>query len=156
MQTPSQALNCTCQCKANSFDVTDEILGRFICHCEVCQKFTGKGYSDVTVILAKDVSEKSLKATKFERMKLPPNIRRGTCIQCNKPSIEYGIFNSLAFIPSSNYAQPEALPEPSLHMFYHRRLENIDDQVPKYEGFLKSQLAVTGLIVKGLIRKLKR
>lgn len=149
--TPVQ---CSCSCEANKYELASEPLVRFYCHCEVCQQFTGGPYSDVTVALAKDLNNADIAATEFKRMKLPPNIRRGKCTQCHKPSIELGIGNQLVFIPTSTVKNPEALPAPTFHMFYHRRVQDFDDNLPKYEGFIKSQLAATQRLVSPLLKRL--
>lgn len=157
MSSPSSKFEpqvASCSCGTNKFEVTNRPLARFVCHCEVCQKFTGKAFSDVTVALMRDVNLLDISHTEFSRMKAPPNIKRGKCTKCHKPSLEMGIIDQLAFIPTSTYPEPELLPEPSLHAFYHRRVADIDDNLPKHEGFFKSQVAIISLLGKGLTRKL--
>lgn len=142
-----------CSCKANSFVVNAKPIARFVCHCTICQAYTGKPSSDVTVLLAKDVDALSIGKTKFKRWKLPPNIRRGTCTQCHKPSIEFG-FGVLAFVPTANYSHPEALPAPSMHIFYDSRVADVADDLPKHGGFVKSQVVLSAELMHGLYERL--
>ena len=61
--------------------------------------------------------------------------------------------NSDAFIvPSAMMPNANELPEPAFHSFYHRRIKDADDSVPKYSGFVVSQLM---FMVKLLGVKLK-
>lgn len=147
MNKPHFPWQASCSCQANRFEITGEPICRFVCHCEVCQRFTQGPYSDVTVLLSRDVELTDIEHTDFKRYKLPPNIRRGTCTQCHRPSIEFGILDQLVFVPVANYADPGVLPAPSMHIFYHRRVADVGDDLPKHEGFLKSQWAVSQLIL---------
>ena len=144
----------SCECHANTFNINAKPIGRFICHCTICQAFTGKSNNDVTILLSKDVNALNLEKTQFKRWKLPPNIRRGTCTQCNKPSIELGMAGSLVFIPTANYPHPEALPAPTVHLFYNRRVHDIKDGLPKYSGFVKSQAIIFWVILRGIYKRL--
>lgn len=155
MPAQFQSQVATCVCKANKFEVKTAPMVRFICHCEVCQKFTGKAFSDVTVALARDVDLIDISATEFKRMKAPPNIKRGQCTQCHTPSIELGIVDQLAFIPTPTYPHPEQLPAPTLHAFYHRRVADIEDDLPKHEGFINSQMAIMGMLGKVIWQRLR-
>lgn len=38
-----------CQCKSNHVLLVNQPIIRFICHCLVCQKYTNKAYSDVSI-----------------------------------------------------------------------------------------------------------
>lgn len=142
-------LKASCQCGKSHVTIMAKPIARFLCHCQACQAYTGRGYSDATVVMAKDVQLDDIESTEFKRYKAPPNIRRGKCKHCNTPSIEFGIFDQLAFIPAFTYETPEKLPEPTMHIFYHRRKEDMDDNLPKHEGFLKSQTKVCSLIASG-------
>ena len=42
------------------------------------------------------------------------------------------------------------LDAPSIHIFYHRRVEDIEDNLPKYSGFILSQTMVSILVLNGL------
>ena len=132
-----------CECGANSYQVVEQPITRFKCHCKICQAYTQKPFSDVMVFLRKDVKNIRIKYNTFKRYRKPPNIRRGTCTKCNKPTIEYGVLGQLVFIPASNLKdQHQSLIPASMHVFYDSRVEDIPDQLPKYEGYLRSHLAI--------------
>ncbi|NIB43524.1 hypothetical protein HBA55_28205 [Pseudomaricurvus alkylphenolicus] len=88
-----------CAYGSNEYRLTSTPIFRFICHCTVCQRYTGEPYSDVAIARKKHVKLIDISATNFSRMKLPPKITRGLCRLCGKPSMEFGIFDQLAFIP---------------------------------------------------------
>jgi hypothetical protein len=50
---------------------------------------------------------------------------------------------TVAFVPSQNFPRSVELPAPDRHIFYHRRVADIPDQVPKLSGYWPSQAHVT-------------
>jgi len=147
-------LAASCGCGASRFRVNARPFARFICHCTICQAYTGKLFSDVTVLRARDVEMEEGAQVDYRKHRLPPNIERGTCTACSKPVLEFGLAGpaKLAFVPTANYADTAALPPASFHMFYHRRLSDVQDGLPRYSGYLRSQLAVIRLLCSGLWR----
>ena len=143
-----------CSCGKNHFSILNQPVGRFICHCTICQKYTGNDYSDVLVFLKRDIANLNITDTEFKRHKLPPNIRRGLCRSCHKPSIEFGLLDQYAFIPASNIQNLAQFAPASIHIFYHRRVKEIHDNLPKYNGFISSQLMVSNLIIHGVYQHL--
>lgn len=144
----------SCSCYSNTFSINNKPIARFICHCTICQEFTGQAYNDVTILLKSDVSELKLTNTKFRRWKLPPNIKRGLCTRCNKPSLEMGLGDKLILVPTTNYPDIVALPDPSMHLFYNRRVKNIDDDLPKCNGFVQSQAMMLKALAQGMYERL--
>jgi len=144
----------SCSCYSNTYTINAKPIGRFICHCTICQEFTGAAFNDVTVLLKPDVSDLNLVRTKFRRWKLPPNISRGLCTRCNKPSIEMALGDKIVLVPTSNYPDVSALPKPTMHLFYNRRVEDMDDDLPKYNGFVQSQAMMVKALAEGLVKRL--
>lgn len=142
-----------CSCYSNTFTINQMPMARFICHCTICQDYTGKAYNDVTVLLKSDVSELEINKTRFRRWKMPPNISRGLCKRCHKPSIEKAVGGNLILIPSENYPNKDALPKPSMHLFYNRRVRDVEDNLPKYEGFVQSQTMVVKQLAQSMYKK---
>ena len=143
-----------CQCGANTFTIKAQPIVRFKCHCLVCQQYSGKAYNDVSVFLRKDVEQIQAENTNFKRYKLPPNIRRGKCKICHQPSIELALVGQLLIVPTMNIQEPNLLSAPSMHLFYHRRVANVEDNLPKYNGFMSSQMMVSLEITKGICQNL--
>jgi hypothetical protein len=56
-------------------------------------------------------------------------------------------FLQLAFVPTTNFADPAALPPPGAHIFYHRRVDDVNDSLPKISGYWPSELAVTRAVM---------
>ena len=148
---------CHCQCGNTKFTVQGAPIVRVLCHCTICQEFNNAAFGDVTIFLSKDVQLHNKEQVSFQKYKAPPAVQRGKCVSCNKPAIEFlnlPLFPSLTIIPSANIAVGEFLPEPSAHIFYHRRVADISDSLPKYSGFMKSQLALCGKLLPGMFRRL--
>ena len=146
----------SCSCCSNTYTINHAPMARFICHCKICQEYTGQAYNDITVLLKPDVSELNLMRTKFRRCKLPPNISRGLCKRCNKPSIEMAMGGNLVLIPTNNYPDIAALPEPTMHLFYNRRVEDINDDLPKYKGFAQSQAMIVKTLAQGMYNRVTK
>ncbi len=139
----------SCQCGACSFELAESTaVARFICHCTICQQFNNKPFADVTILKAKNLQPASEENVEFKKYKLPPNIKRGLCKRCGEPAIEIGGMGpvKIAFIPTENFKNASELPPPAIHMFYHRRVEDMIDELPKYEGYLSSEFAVMKLM----------
>jgi hypothetical protein len=45
------------------------------------------------------------------------------------------------------------VPSPSAHIFYHRRIDEANDALPKFNGYWLSTIAVIRLIARGLFAK---
>jgi hypothetical protein len=142
----------SCECGTCFFDVRATPKARFICHCKICQAFTGKPYSDVIVLPAKHVELANADQISFKKYRPPPNIERGLCLKCKKPVVEFGGFGAFkfAFIPTSNFVSQDLLPMPRMHIFYHRRLKDALDDLPKHRGYFRSQLAIGRMLVGSL------
>jgi hypothetical protein len=148
-------LAASCDCGTHRILVKARPFARFICHCEICQAYTGQPFSDVTVLRARDVDMSAARSVVYRKYRLPPNIERGSCASCGKPVIEFGLAGParLAFVPSGNYADASTLAPASLHMFYHRRVSDAHDDLPRHSGYFASQLAVLRLLFRGLTAK---
>ncbi|SHG80962.1 hypothetical protein SAMN04488068_1471 [Hydrocarboniphaga daqingensis] len=62
-------------------------------------------------------------------------------------------FVELAFVPAQNYPPSSPLPAPSLHIFYGSRVADVDDALPKVNGYCPSQIATTKFILSRTLRK---
>ncbi len=143
--------DCACLCGASRFTVNGAPIGRFFCHCAICQEIYGKPFADVTYFWAQSVALPPDQPIEFRRYRPPPAMRRGRCAKCSNPVLSLlrrGL--ALAFVPSQNFPRPRELPAPDLHIFYHRRVADISDDTPKVSGYWASQLHVTQSILAGL------
>lgn len=143
-----------CPCGEASFRVVGRPLTRFFCHCEICQRVYGQGYADVTAFPAGRVHADPDADVRFQRLRPPPALRRGLCAQCNAPVLgllTLGPGLRLAFVPARNLPPSVPLPEPAAHIFYHRHTTPVADDLPKIRGYWRSELAVSRLILGGLL-----
>jgi hypothetical protein len=128
---------------------------RLLCHCQICQAIYKQPYADVTAFWGGAVSLSEDHSIQFRRYRVPPALRRGTCQSCGAPVVGFlrlAPFVQLAFVPSRNVPVSAALPMPSAHIFYHRRIADEHDSLPKISGYWRSELAVTKLILASSFR----
>jgi hypothetical protein len=145
-----------CACGTCRFEASAAPKARLICHCTICQSFTGRAYSDVAIYPAAKVRLHGEDQIAFRYYKNgrfpPPNLNRGRCKICDRPVVE--VFGDgplkILFVPAANFAQPERLPAPRGHLFYEHRQRDADDATPKYEHYLRSQTAILGMILHAI------
>lgn len=147
-----------CSCGSVHFVTTARPMFRAYCHCTICQKFNDADYADVTVFYAKSVDSVDESKISFKVYQQPPLVQRGTCIQCDKPALEkirlpLPLMPRLIVIPSSNFDDTERLPAPSMHIFYDKRVSDLEDGIKKYRGFVASQLGFGLGLMKGMISR---
>ena len=63
---------------------------------------------------------------------------------------------NLVLIPTNNYPDIAALPEPTMHLFYNRRVEDINDDLPKYKGFAQSQAMIVKTLAQGMYNRVTK
>lgn len=147
--------HCRCSCGEADFPAPSDPLFRMICHCSICQRFNEAPYADVLVYRAKSVHAPPPGKVIFETYRRPPNVQRGRCAQCAKPAVEVlaaPLLPNLVMIPRSNFPENMVLPGPSAHIFYESRVTDAADQLPKYEGYWRSQVAFGRCLFASLFR----
>ena len=167
----------SCACGACSFEVNVHPTERFICHCLFCQAFVGRSYTDVTIVRASDVvTHNNENVTYRNPERLPPgfaqgrgsrfgdpdrarfvkcaSLDRGTCDTCGQPFIETigpGRLGAV-FIPSANFHEQDDLPPVQRHIFDRlHEGEGPHDQLPRHDGFVASQVAIVGMILRTFV-----
>ena len=148
-------LNGHCSCGEMKFNVSGEPLLRAFCHCTICQAFNQAPYADITLFRSRDVIMPKEGSVEFKAYKFPPLIHRGKCVSCGKAAIEYlqaFPMSKIIIVPSNNIDDKTFIPEPSVHIFYDTRVSDIQDELPKYSGYLKSQLALGHKLMASLLR----
>jgi len=143
---------CACRCGASRFAVAGTPIGRFLCHCTICQKAYGKPFADVTYFWGDSVTLADNQPVEFHRLRAPPALRRGNCTKCGNPVASFlgRVPMALVFVPSQNFPRPAELPAPDCHIFYDRRVADVADSVPKLDGYWASEAHVTRSILAGL------
>lgn len=134
----------SCSCGNVKLDICAAPLFRILCHCTICQQFNDAPFADIVIYNASSISGPEPGTVKYDTYKPPPNVQRGVCTKCGNPSIEQfklPFLPGLTMIPASIHDNQTALPEPVAHTFYDRRIEDVDDSLPKHKGFISSQLA---------------
>jgi hypothetical protein len=149
---PYQPLTQTasCSCGKSTYKIDGVPIGRFKCHCTICQNLYKKPYADVVMLWDRAITLPEDQPFTFRKYRPPPAIRRATCDACGLPVIGFlrlAPFVRLAFSQAPNFPDQSALPPPSVHIFYHSRVHDVDDNLPKIAGYWSSELAVTRLIL---------
>ena len=142
-----QAMNpveCTCSCGATRFQTVGAPLFRIFCHCTICQQFNNAPFADILVHRAADVALPPATAVSFDTYKPPPNVQRGRCATCGQPAIVVfaaPVLPRLVTILRPMFGSDAELPAPVAHLFYDRRVSDVDDPYPKHKGYFRSQIA---------------
>jgi len=144
----------SCACNGVSMAISAAPLFRACCHCTTCQRFNAAPYADVTIFRATDVTLADDTSVEFQNYQKPPLVQRGKCTSCNSPAIEN---ISLPVLPNLRVVPSILLPadlqrEIAFHIFYHRRVQDVDDDTPKHLGFVSSQLAFMRTLISALRR----
>jgi len=145
-----------CSCGSIAVEPTNTPLFRAYCHCSLCQAYNKSSYADVVVFTAKDVPPVEESGINFKAYKNPPLVQRGTCSQCAQPVFEkvsIPLMPKLTIIPSSMITDKSQLPDPAMHIFYDMRVEDVHDGIKKHSGFIASQMAFCGKLIKRLITR---
>jgi hypothetical protein len=145
----------SCPCHSAKFTVQERPLTRFICHCRICQAVYKAPFADITAFTGSALSVSTPDQVSFKRLRLPPAVNRGICNGCGSPVVGFlrvAPFFKIGFVPTRNLAALGGELEPKLHIFYHRRVADVSDALPKVSGYWASELAVTGAVLKSLLK----
>jgi hypothetical protein len=139
-----------CRCLAD----VGTALARLHCHCQICQALYKQPRADVTIWWGQNVELPDSHRIRFKHYRLPPAINRGTCPACGLPVVGFlrlAPFVQLAFVPAMNFPRGAGLPRPSAHIFYHRRVKDARDRLPKISGYWPSELYASRLVLAGMV-----
>lgn len=133
-----------CACGHTELEVTGKPKFRMLCHCGICRKYNKSSHADILVYQMTQVKVSASSVVNFQTYKRPPNVQRGQCSKCGQAAIE--VFNmplmpKLTMVPAGMFAETAELPKPKAHMFYDKRVQDTEDDLPKKTGFVASQLA---------------
>ena len=146
---------CRCACGNAEFSVNSRPLFRVICHCTICQCFNNADFADVLVFSASEVEQPVAETVRFDTYRPPPNVQRGKCTKCDAPAIESfetRLAPSLIMVPAEMFPLSTALPAPVAHIFYEKRVSDVQDELPKYKGYVRSQLAFGKHLIAAKLR----
>jgi len=146
---------CSCPCGKSQFQVLAYPFARFICHCNICQELYNAPFADATVLWWRDIILPNDHDIQFKKYRAFPGIDRGICSDCKSPIIASMGFGAarLALTAARNFPNINELIEPKMHIFYNHRVSDAADDLSKYSGYLKSEVAVVSLIARGMLNR---
>ncbi|MGB1220440.1 MAG: GFA family protein [Alcanivoracaceae bacterium] len=150
------ASHCQCECGAASFSVRGAPLMRGFCHCTICQTFNEAPFADITLFRRRDVEMPAADSVAYRNYASPAMLYRGKCVKCHKPAVEYMDFPlmpDVVIVPTGTISNQAIVPSPTLHIFYDKRQQDVDDGLPKHRGYLASQCAFGWHLLKALTKK---
>ena len=108
----------------------------------------------MSIFRAADVSITDEAAVVFKSYQKPPLVRRGKCVGCQSSTHEKVSIPGLPklIIVATELLPPALKTRPLMHMFYHRRVKDVSDNVPRLNGFVKSQSAFMFELLRSLWR----
>lgn len=136
--------NARCECGQVDYGVQAQPLIRAICHCTICQAFNQAPYADICIYKARDVEMPDESLVRYKSWQSPKVVHRGVCVACEKPIVEkltMPLLPNYVMVPTRTLQNSSLVPDAEMHVFYHSRLADIDDELPKYNGYLRSQTA---------------
>lgn len=144
---------CHCECGKSKFKLHSTPTLRFRCHCSICQKVYNKPYSDFTIVKADQVNLPKLNGLQFKKHKSMFAVDRGKCPSCSSPVLAWfkmipGL--QLAMIPSTVIPKSSELPPVDADIFYESRVEDINDELPKISGYIRSEWHLLKAILRSL------
>lgn len=145
---------CVCACGATSAHIHGAPIARFFCHCTICQSLYKQPWADVMVFRPNAITIAEPHKLAFRRYRSLPALNRGVCTACGAPVVALTPGPSalgLAFVPSRTFENPGELPPAMQHIFYDRRIADVDDSLPKVSGYWRSEFAVGGMVGRGLL-----
>ena len=143
-----------CKCGSVAIATTGKPIFRAFCHCTICQAYNKADYADVSVFHAKNVKPYDASNIEFKFFKKPRWVNRGCCIKCGESVVETvaaPFMPKLVIIPSNNFIEPDFLPSSLMHIFYDKRVVDVDDGLRKRYGFMSSQFGFSKELIKGLL-----
>lgn len=148
----SQPKNAQCSCGHVNFTVKGKPLVRGYCHCTICQEFNQAHYADVCIFRARDIEMPKAQEVEFRAYTSPAIVHRGKCVKCHGPAVEFvslPFMPKLVIVPSGNIDSTVVLPDASFHIFYRSRVNDMVDNVSKFNGYMSSQIALLKGLIKG-------
>lgn len=145
-----------CTCVEDAFSDVPEPLFRIICHCKTCQVFYGRPYNDECTFWLKDCGDLDFQKVEFKSYQstLSP-LKRGKCKACGRvvySIAKIGFLDYLIMVPAETL-KINSIPAPRAHIYYDRRLADVNDTVKKVSGHISSQVLIQSAILRAAVKK---
>lgn len=136
-----------CHCGGVRFEYRADPLDAKLCHCRDCQRLHGAPMQWAAIFHKRDVrcvagaaqlrfygSVHGGSAHGQAQGQLPCKV---SCGRCGTPLADEGRNMWLAFPTLFDFGTPAVVPDafrPTCHIFYHQRVLDVDDDLPKWAG----------------------
>lgn len=128
-------------------------LSRFYCHCSTCQRVNAAPFGDPVFLWRHHLKIENAEMLAWKRYRWTPiNLNRGICRQCGTLIVEHLAATPLSVVVGRSWKDQEMLPPAKGHIFYESRNADIEDDLPKRQGYISSQLAVTNWLISSIFR----
>jgi len=144
-----------CACGHVRYATKGTPLFRAYCHCLICQEYNQADRADIIVMRSSDVEMDAADRIAFKSYRAPPILQRGKCRRCDGVALErmrIPLMPRLTILPAQTLDDSGGFPSSSFHMFYHRRVTDADDALPRHSTYLSSQLAFSSRLLRALRR----
>lgn len=131
----------SCSCGQSGTTVTAAPRVRFRCHCTKCQAVYKAPYADALLLRRGQVKPIDPSKIKWVRTLNPSPLSRGLCSACEEPVIAH-LYGALSVLPAPT-AKAMDLPPVDCDIYYATRVEDQNDDVPKYSGLVTTYLGLT-------------
>ena len=145
-----------CNCGNIYFKNEAQLTARFICHCTLCRSYSGTDFYDEAFFAVDDIGIVDDEKLSWQRNfsgRSPVN--RGTCKVCDKPAISIidMPFMKFSLVPADSIPEHIDKKKASCHVFYHRRVNDVDDVLPKYRSYWSSQIMNSWHLLVAILKK---
>ena len=135
--------SCQCPCGHSKLEIHGEPIVRFICHCTICQRLYKAPYVDANLYKLDQIELPEDSDISYGKYKRVAAIDRGLCPECNHPvmaKVGEGE-KAYGFVATKNHLDADTLPPAEMHVYYGTRVEDVDDDLPKFGNFITSNWA---------------
>jgi len=149
----SKPTRASCACGAVQVSVSGALV-RFFCHCGICQRVNAAPFGDPVFLWRHQLKVEDPAKLEWKRYRWTPiNLNRGTCRTCGTLIVEHLATSPFSVVVGRTWKDQELVPPAQGHIFYESRVADVDDDLPKRQGYFSSEFAVTSWILAGMFSR---
>jgi hypothetical protein len=127
-------------------------LVRFYCHCRICQRANEAPFGDPVFVWRHRLKVENPAKLEWRRYRATPiNLNRGRCGRCGTLIVEHLAASPFSVVIGRTWQDQGLVPPAQGHIFYESRVTDADDDLPKVQGYLASEWAVTRWLMAAML-----